>query len=214
MATASLGYIDWYSQSDLDGQTAVTTIAVNILTANGVHHCNAAGNEYHDSNPRHVEHHRAGRRFPGDHLRRGEQFRRHRLLQLRRSDRGRPGQAGDSRTRCQCRGHFILQRHQLHDGRRNGRSQTPLTAAAVGCLVQAKPYWTVDQMREHLFETADYFVANGTYDPLYVRGYGIINAYAAYDTCSEAGVGHARSRPVRMRRRGRDPGQRLRFEHE
>ena len=51
VATASLGYIDWYTQADLDGLTAVTTIAVNIATDNGLHCCTAAGNEYHDSDP-------------------------------------------------------------------------------------------------------------------------------------------------------------------
>jgi hypothetical protein len=65
---------------------------------------------------------------------------------------------------------------------------TPLVACAMACLIQAKPYWTVADMRQHLFETADDYVANGTYDPLYVRGYGMVNAYAAYDTCDDAGV--------------------------
>jgi serine protease AprX len=51
MSTSSLGYIDWYTQADLDGQTAVTTIAVNIANDNGMHCCTAAGNENHDSNP-------------------------------------------------------------------------------------------------------------------------------------------------------------------
>ena len=51
MATASLGYIDWYNQDELDGLTAVTTVAVNAATANGVHCCSAAGNEGHDANP-------------------------------------------------------------------------------------------------------------------------------------------------------------------
>ena len=44
VVTSSLGYINWYTQADLDGETAVTTVAVNIATANGVVCCNAAGN--------------------------------------------------------------------------------------------------------------------------------------------------------------------------
>ena len=51
VATSSLGYIDWYTQDDLDGQTAVTTIAVNTATANGLVCCTAAGNGYHDGDP-------------------------------------------------------------------------------------------------------------------------------------------------------------------
>lgn len=43
--TASLGYIDWYEPSDLDGQTAITTKAVNIATSLGMVCVVAAGNE-------------------------------------------------------------------------------------------------------------------------------------------------------------------------
>jgi subtilisin family serine protease len=42
--TASLGYIDWYEYEDLDGQTAVTTLAVNQAVANGLLVFNANGN--------------------------------------------------------------------------------------------------------------------------------------------------------------------------
>ncbi len=34
--TASLGYIDWYERDDLDGATAVTTVAVEIAVENGL----------------------------------------------------------------------------------------------------------------------------------------------------------------------------------
>jgi hypothetical protein len=45
-------------------------------------------------------------------------------------------------------------------------------------------------MRQALTETADYYVANGTFDPLYVRGYGIIDALAAlqHDDCNDNGI--------------------------
>jgi hypothetical protein len=56
---------------------------------------------------------------------------------------------------------------------------TPLVASAVACLIQAHPDWTVDQMRRYLLYTAKDYVANHTYDPNYVRGYGIIDALAA-----------------------------------
>ncbi len=44
VASSSLGYIDWYMFEDLDGQTAVTTIAVNIAIENGMVVATAAGN--------------------------------------------------------------------------------------------------------------------------------------------------------------------------
>ncbi len=42
--TASLGYIDWYEQSDFDGKTAVTTIAADIAVAQGLIMFNSIGN--------------------------------------------------------------------------------------------------------------------------------------------------------------------------
>ncbi len=51
VCTSSLGYIDWYQQSDLDGQTAVTTLAVNLATSLGVVCCTAAGNSGYDLDP-------------------------------------------------------------------------------------------------------------------------------------------------------------------
>ncbi len=42
--TSSVGYIDWYFYSDLDGETALITIAANIATFMGIVVCNAMGN--------------------------------------------------------------------------------------------------------------------------------------------------------------------------
>lgn len=44
VVSSSLGYTDWYSYSDMDGQTAVTTIAANWAVAQGVVVVNAMGN--------------------------------------------------------------------------------------------------------------------------------------------------------------------------
>lgn len=49
VASSSLGYIDWYSFSDMDGQTAVTTRAANRAISLGVVVVNAAGNERDNS---------------------------------------------------------------------------------------------------------------------------------------------------------------------
>jgi hypothetical protein len=187
MTTSSLGYIDWYTQSQLDGQTAVTTIACNIHTGNGVHHTNAAGNEYHDSDPG-TSHLIA----PADAFQ---------VITCGAIDSSgaiayfsSDGPTADGRVKPEvlARGISTYTVSPYSDNSyttADGTSlSTPLVACAVACLIQAKPYWTVDQMRQHTFETADYYVANGTYDPLFVRGYGVVNAYAAYDTCSDAGV--------------------------
>ena len=48
IACASLGYLDWYTYNDLDGNTATTTIAVDIASNLGVLCVNSAGNEGDD----------------------------------------------------------------------------------------------------------------------------------------------------------------------
>ena len=42
--TSSVGYIDWYKYEDLNGETAVITVAANIATFMGIVVCNAMGN--------------------------------------------------------------------------------------------------------------------------------------------------------------------------
>jgi hypothetical protein len=187
MSTASLGYIDWYTQAQLNGQTAVTSIACNISTANGVHHTNAAGNEYHDSNPA-TSHLIA----PADAFQ---------VITCGAVDStgaiayfSSDGPTADGRVKPEvlARGvttHTVSPSSDTSYTTADGTSlSTPLVACAVACLIQARPYWTVDQMRQHLFETADYFATYGTFDPLYVRGYGIVNAFNAYHTCDSAGT--------------------------
>ncbi|HNQ24914.1 MAG TPA: S8 family serine peptidase, partial [Phycisphaerae bacterium] len=187
METSSLGYIDWYTQAQLNGLTAVTTIAVNISTSLGIHHCNAAGNEYHDSNPA-VAHLIA----PAD----GFQViacgavNSSGTIASFSSD----GPTADGRVKPEvlARGvstSTVSPSSTTGYTTADGTSlSTPLVACAIACLVDAKPYWSVDQMRQHVFETADYFVQYGTFDPLYIRGYGIVNAFAAFNTCSDAGT--------------------------
>ncbi len=49
IVSTSLGYIDWYEWPDMDGNTAVTTIGVDIAVANGIVCVTAAGNERNSS---------------------------------------------------------------------------------------------------------------------------------------------------------------------
>ena len=48
--SSSLGYIDWYTWQDMDGNTAVTTIAADIAVSRGIVVVNSAGNEGTSSN--------------------------------------------------------------------------------------------------------------------------------------------------------------------
>jgi subtilisin family serine protease len=45
IVSSSLGYYDWYTYEDMDGNTAVTTIAADIAAAHGITVITAAGNE-------------------------------------------------------------------------------------------------------------------------------------------------------------------------
>lgn len=178
MATASLGYIDWYTQDDLDGLTAVTTIAVNAATANGVHCCNASGNSGHDADP--FTSHLVA---PADALQ---------VLTCGAVDGtgliasfSSDGPSADGRTKPEVLARGVNTRtvsssDNTSTSGLNGTSlSTPLVASAVACLIEAHPDWTVDQMRRYLLYTGKDYVTGHAYDPNYVRGYGIIDVMAA-----------------------------------
>jgi subtilisin family serine protease len=191
MATASLTYSDWYTQADMDGMTAVTTIGVNIATANGVHCCNAAGNAGHDDDPE-TSHLGA----PADALRvftcGAVDF--EGVIASFSSD----GPTADGRVKPEvlARGVYTSTVSASNDTEYTTASgtslSTPLVACAVACLVQAHPDWTAEQMRSYVMHTAGDYVANQTYDPLYVRGYGIVDAAtAAEGDCNDNDIDDA-----------------------
>jgi subtilisin family serine protease len=179
MATSSLGYDDWYEQTQLDGLTAVTTVAVNAATSNGLICVTAAGNNGHDQNPD-----TSSLMAPGDAFEvitcggvepTGEAV-----------DFSSDGPTADGRVKPEllARGHLVytICAHQDVDCTTDtgGTSvATSLMASMVACMIQARPEWTPATMRSRLFETAGDFLANGTFDPLYVRGYGVPDAALA-----------------------------------
>ncbi|MGE3109201.1 MAG: S8 family serine peptidase [Phycisphaerales bacterium] len=191
IATASLGYIDWYTQADLDGQTAVTTVAVNVATANGLICFNAAGNEGHDADPG-----TSSIIAPADA---------HEVLTIGAVDSAgdiagfsSDGPTADGRIKPE-----VLARGVNNDIIRVGNDTdftngsgtsfaTPLAAAAGACLLQAHPTWSVSQMRAYLCATASDYVASGAHDPVFVRGFGIIAAAAAVmQDCNANGIDDA-----------------------
>jgi serine protease AprX len=48
VASSSLGYMDWYTYADMDGNTAVTTVAADLAASRGIVVVTAAGNEADD----------------------------------------------------------------------------------------------------------------------------------------------------------------------
>jgi len=178
LMTASLGYIDWYSQAEMNGLTAVTTIAVNTASENGVHCCAPAGNSGHDADPA-----TSNLIAPADAF--------DAITCGAVSDIGNiasfssDGPTADGRVKPEVLARGVNTRtvsssNDVSYTGVNGTSlSTPLIAATVACLVQAHPEWTVEQMRRYLLFTAGDYAENDTFDLTFVRGYGIINAAGA-----------------------------------
>jgi serine protease AprX len=175
LATSSLGYFDWYASEDLDGSTAVTTIAVNIATANGLVCLTAAGNGGHDDNP--STHHLGA---PADALQvitcgavdeLGET-----------ADFSSDGPTADGRVKPEilARGVATATVNSTQPTGLSGVSgtslSTPLVAGAVACVLQARTDYSVSGLREALIATATES-ASGP-DPLFIRGFGLIQADA------------------------------------
>ena len=179
IVTSSLGYIDWYTQADMNGVTAVTTKAVNIATANGVVCLTAAGNAGHDTNPA-----TNTLNAPADAMQ---------VLTCGAVDSAgaiasfsSDGPSADGRVKPEilAMGVTTVTVNSTNTTGLSGVSgtslSTPLLAGAVACLLQARPDFTVDSLRTALFATASRSDARGTHpDPLFVTGYGIMKAFSA-----------------------------------
>lgn len=179
MATSSLGYDDWYTQDQLDGLTAVTTIAVNVATSNGLICITAAGNNGNDEDPT-----TSSLMAPGDAfevITCGAVWPTGEIV-----DFSSDGPTADGRVKPEllARGRevYTICAHQDTNCTTDtgGTSvATSLMASMVACVIQVQPTWTPATMRARLFETASDFLAHGTFDSLYVRGYGIPDAVLA-----------------------------------
>ncbi|UCE60575.1 MAG: S8 family serine peptidase [Phycisphaerales bacterium] len=193
VATASLGYLEFdtgydYTQEDLDGLTAVTTIGVNIATGNGVHCVTSAGNEGNDTSP--LTSHLGSPADAFDVITVGAVD-----LTGMIASFSSDGPTADGRVKPEVltRGvstSTVSTSSSTGYTTGNGTSfSAPLAAGVVACLVDAYPHWSVDKMRSALMSNAGYFTTHGTYDPEYVYGYGIIDALAALrDDCNENGI--------------------------
>ena len=186
VATSSVVIFNHYTQDELDGMTSVMTQGFNVATANGLHCCQGAGNSGHD-NDREIAHLVP----PADAF----QVITCGAVDINGNIAGfsSDGPTADGRVKPEvlARGVNTWTVSPSNDSGYNSVSgtslSTPMTASAVACLVEAHPEWTVDQMRWALNHTADYYLANGTFDPLYIHGYGIIDTVGASDSQPAAG---------------------------
>jgi len=177
VVTSSLGYIEWYTQQDLDGRSAVTTVAVNIATANGVHCLTPPGNAGHDEDPQTSTLIAPSDAFDaitvGAMEITGE-------VAFFSSD----GPTADGRVKPEIvtMGDNTASVSSGDDTSivcASGTSlSTPMAAGLVACLTQAHPEWGVTTMRNQLIASSDYF-GEPAPDPLFIFGYGAPDAALA-----------------------------------
>ena len=173
--SSSLGYKDWYSYEDLDGETAVTTIGADIAVSRGIVVCTAMGNEgtndwYFMIAPAdaHLTLSVGGSTPSGDDW-----------------EQSSYGPTFDGRTKPEVvarasstRGASAPEDH-LGEGYRDfdGTSvATPLVTGAAALLLEAHPEWSPALVREALMMTADNAGAPNNH-----RGWGRIDVLAALD---------------------------------
>lgn len=178
IATSSLGYIDWYTPEQLNGVTCVTSRAVNVATSLGMICLTAAGNQGNDSDPS-TNHLLA----PADALQ---------VISCGAVDITgaatwftSDGPSADGRVKpevlaCGLGVYSIDPNDPAGFISVSGTSlSTPLVAGAVTLILQARPSYSVMSMRSALTSTASDAILNGTFDPMYIRGFGIMDALAA-----------------------------------
>ena len=172
VSSSSLGYLDWYEYSDMDGNTAVTTIAVDIAVGLGMVCVTSAGNSgssdwYYIIAPADAD----SVVSVGAVSETGEiaGFSSH-------------GPTADGRIKPEvcARGSqtwCISPNSTTNYTQYSGTSLScPLVAGAIGLVVQARPDWSAMEVRNAIMMTASMAdSSNNTY------GYGIVNASAAID---------------------------------
>jgi subtilisin family serine protease len=178
MATSSLVLYGGYPQDQIDGRTSVMTRAVSIALENGVICLAGAGNSGNDQDPA-----TSAMMSPGDAS-----------LAISVAAAGPTGAPARFSSDGKMIGGFpkpevlamgngaisVSLSNQTSYTRVDGTSfATPLMAGGVACLLQARPRWTVKQVRDAIFESGDYFRTNGKTDPLFIRGYGIPDLFLA-----------------------------------
>lgn len=170
LASSSLGYIDWYDFDDMDGQTAVTTQAVNMAIADGMVVITAAGNE-NRSDWNHIISPADARWAVScgavDYNSTIASFSSH-------------GPTADGRIKPEVSApgdSVVCANSYSNTGftTKSGTSlSTPLVAGVAALIIQAHPDWSPHTVREALMMTASQATS-----PDNIYGWGVIDALAA-----------------------------------
>jgi serine protease AprX len=168
--TSSLSYTNWYTSSDYDGNTCVTTIAADIAASRGIVVCNSAGNAGPSASS-------LGAPADADSiLTVGAVNLDGSIASF--SSRG-PTADGRIKPEVCARGTSVHRATSATDDSfspyGSGTSYScPLVAGAAAIVLSAHPVWTAMQVREALMMTAD-----NASTPDNTFGWGVIDTWAA-----------------------------------
>ncbi|MCF7923436.1 MAG: S8 family serine peptidase [Candidatus Marinimicrobia bacterium] len=170
IASSSLGYLDWYTYADLDGETAITTRGVDHAVSLGMICVTAAGNEGNTSWNYIIA--------PADA---------HSVISVGAVDLNNVvpsfsshGPTADGRIKPEVLARGVGTFCAGTDSTNAFRSAsgtslaTPLVAGACALILEAHPNWTPMMVREALMLTADRSTS-----PDNTRGFGLIDVMAA-----------------------------------
>ncbi|MCX6639308.1 MAG: S8 family peptidase [bacterium] len=174
--STSLGYFDWYTFADMDGNTAVTTIGVDQAVANGIVVVTAAGNE-RETNWGHII-------APADA---------DSVITVGAvdadgviADFSSPGPSYDGRTKPEVCAQGVNTWCAAAWAGPNGYAgvggtslATPLVGGSCALILEAHPNWTPMQVREALMNTASVYASTNAGSPNNDYGWGIIDVMAA-----------------------------------
>ncbi len=168
--SSSLGYLDWYTYEDMDGNTAVTTNAADIAASRNILVCTAAGNEGNSS------WHYLIAPSDGDSVIACGAV--DDANQVAGFSSWGPSYDGRMKPEVCARGVSTrcatTQSTTSYAGVSGTSLSTPLIGGAAALVMEARPAWTAMQVREALIRTAD--TVN---NPDYRRGYGRIRVHDA-----------------------------------
>lgn len=172
IVSASLGYIDWYSPSDLDGNTAAITIACDAAVARGIAVIVAAGNEGPGATTLLTP-------ADGDSVIAVGGV----LITDQIWYSSSRGPTADGRIKPDICANSVQVKVASYTGgfkRGNGTSYaTPLTAGAAALVLEANPTYSAVDLRQVLRSTARAPQGENVTLPNNEYGYGIVDAKAA-----------------------------------
>jgi subtilisin family serine protease len=176
IVSSSLGYIEWYDFEDLDGNTAVTTIAADIAASRGMPVFNAVGNEGPGEGTLIAP-------ADGDSVMAVGAVDSQGII-TGFSSRG-PTADGRIKPDVTARGAWTVFVADAATGYSSGNGTsfaTPLVSSAAALLLQAHPEWTSLDVMDALRATA-----SGSASPDIEYGWGLVDAHAAWVWRSVAG---------------------------